>query len=118
MHGTVGVLRDEGLLESALMRPRMAAHYEMRDLAYQAATLVAGIALAHAFVDGNKRTAAIAARIFLDLNGVMIVLMPEDPADAFGQCIETLVLASHEIERAVDTLAEWLRARLAPRPPV
>ena len=50
-------LRDEGALESALMRPQMAAHYESADLATQAALLIIGIALAHPFVDGNKRTA-------------------------------------------------------------
>jgi hypothetical protein len=53
-------LRDEALLESAVMRPRMAAHYDQSDLAMQAALLTSGIVLAHTFVDGNKRTAVLA----------------------------------------------------------
>jgi death on curing protein len=50
-------LRDEGALESALMWPQMAAHYESADLATQAALVVTGIVLAHPFVDGNRRAA-------------------------------------------------------------
>src|SRR5918911_1173041 len=62
-------LRDEGLLESAVMRPQMAAYYEEADLIRQAALLAAGIAQAQAFIDGNKRTALAAMEGFLRLNG-------------------------------------------------
>src|SRR5216683_335276 len=50
-------LRDEGVLESAVMRPRMAAYYDEADLIRQAALLAVGISQAQAFLDGNKRTA-------------------------------------------------------------
>jgi death on curing protein len=61
-------LRDEGLLESALNRPRNAARYEDSDLAYQAAVLLCGIAQNQPFVDGNKRIAVVVALTFLELN--------------------------------------------------
>ncbi len=52
--------RDRGALESAVARPKMAVHYEDEDIAEQATILIAGIALGHAFVDGNERTALLA----------------------------------------------------------
>lgn len=62
-------LRDAGLLESALSRPRNVAHYEQADLAHQAAVLLCGIAENQPFVDGNKRIALVVALTFLELNG-------------------------------------------------
>ncbi len=59
--GGAGLI-DAAKLESAMMRPRMAAHYEGADIYRQAALLIAGVALAHAFVDGNKRTATLSSR--------------------------------------------------------
>jgi len=56
-------------LEDALARPRNAAHYEDADLALQSAYLVHGIAEARAFIDGNKRTAAIALATYTAING-------------------------------------------------
>lgn len=52
-------LRDERLLESAVMRPQTAAYYEDADLVRQAALLAAGIIQNHPYVDGNKRKAYI-----------------------------------------------------------
>jgi death-on-curing protein len=63
-------MRDLGLLESALARPRHVHEYEGRDLAGLAATYAHGIAKNHPFVDGNKRVAFVVARVFLGLNGV------------------------------------------------
>lgn len=60
------------LLSSALARPIWAAQYEGADLITQAARLGIGIARAHAFVDGNKRTAYEAMTLFLDLNNVQL----------------------------------------------
>jgi prophage maintenance system killer protein len=65
-------LRNVGALESAIMRARMADHYEGADLTRQAALLAIGISQAQAFMDGNKRTAFITAEVFLDLNGLRI----------------------------------------------
>jgi death-on-curing family protein len=54
----------------------VAAFYEQADLVTQAAILIAAIALSHPFLDGNKRTAVIAAATFLDLNGLVIDCRP------------------------------------------
>src|SRR5437016_6046870 len=64
------VLRDEGALESAVMRSRMAAYYSGADIIYQSALLAVGISQAQAFLDGNKRTAFAACDVFLRLNGL------------------------------------------------
>jgi death-on-curing protein len=106
MQGSALGVRDEGLLESAALRSRMAAHYEGADLAGQAATLIAGIALAHAFVDGNKRTALLAGVVFLALNGQTLSAPPLELA----RQIEALVAHSEPLLDGVATLADWIRA--------
>ncbi len=68
-HGGGEGLRDAGLLESALSRPRNLATYGAPDMAALAAAYGYGIARNHPFVDGNKRTAFVAVELFLDLNG-------------------------------------------------
>ena len=68
-HGGGDGLRDAGLLDSALARPRNLAAYGDPDVAALAAAYGYGIARNHAFVDGNKRTAFVAVELFLDLNG-------------------------------------------------
>ena len=68
--GGLSGLRDQGLLESALDRPRNLLARESRCSIFQlAATLCVGIAKNHSFTDGNKRTALLATRAFLYLNG-------------------------------------------------
>ena len=62
-------LRDRGLLESALARPRNAFAYGEEDIVALAVALMAGISRAHAFEQGNKRTAFAAMRLFLSGNG-------------------------------------------------
>jgi death-on-curing protein len=62
-------LRDRGLLESALARPQNAFAYGDEDVVVLAVRLLAGIAFAHAFEQGNKRTAFEAMWHFLRLNG-------------------------------------------------
>lgn len=67
--GLPGV-RDQGLLESALDRPRNVLAYEPASSIFKlAAALCVGITKNHAFNDGNKRTALLATRAFLFLNG-------------------------------------------------
>lgn len=68
-HGGAQGLRDENALESALARPEQQAHYGEPTVHELAASYVFGIARNHAFVDGNKRTAIVAAATFLLLNG-------------------------------------------------
>jgi death-on-curing protein len=62
-------VRDYGLLESALARPRNAFAYGEEEIVALAVTLMAGISRAHAFEQGNKRTAFAAMRLFLLANG-------------------------------------------------
>ena len=68
-HGGAPGLRDEGLLESALARPRQIFAYSECDLPQLAAAYVAGIVKNHPFIDGNKRTGANASITFLLLDG-------------------------------------------------
>ena len=68
--GGLAGIRDGRLLESALDRPRNLLAYEPKVSVFQlAATLCVGIAKNHPFNDGNKRTALLATRAFLYLNG-------------------------------------------------
>ena len=62
-------VRDFGLLESALARPRNAFAYGEEDIVVLAVALMAGVSWAHAFEQGNKRTAFAAMRLFLRANG-------------------------------------------------
>ena len=75
--GSEGV-RDEGLIHGALMRPINRSLYEVADLAELASCYLYGLAKAHGFVNGNKRTAWLAARLFLAMNGVELVATPGD----------------------------------------
>jgi death-on-curing protein len=63
------VLLDGGKLEGALGRPENAYVYENADVVVLAVRLLFGIAAAHAFEQGNKRTGFVAAAIFLEANG-------------------------------------------------
>jgi len=70
-HGGADGVRDQGMLQSAISRPRKRFAYEdptptIPDLA---AAYAFGIAKNHAFIDGNKRTAAVVCETFLLLNG-------------------------------------------------
>jgi death-on-curing protein len=65
-------LRDEGLLESVLARPMHLFNYGSPSLVDMAASYAVGIAKNHAFVDGNKRTAFVAAAVFLARNGLRL----------------------------------------------
>ncbi len=76
-HGGLPGLRDRGLLESALARPKnLLAHAptfappSARPDAFDLAAAYAyGLARNHAFIDGNKRTAYVTCRLFLVLHG-------------------------------------------------
>jgi death on curing protein len=63
------LVRDIGLLESALARPRNFFGYGEEDIVSLAVSLMAGLARAQAFEQGNKRTAFAALRLFLRANG-------------------------------------------------
>ncbi len=104
--GGAGGLRDESLLDSALARPRNLHAYETGDLFALAAAYAAGLVRNHPFVDGNKRTAFVAAALFLRTNGFRL-LAPEAEA-----VVMTLTLASGELPEA--GFAAWLRDRTEP----
>ena len=101
------VVRDRNLLESALNRPRMAAHYQGADLIQQAATLLWGVVQNHPFHDGNKRTAWVAAETFLNLNGSTITASDED---GFRLMIEVAQCLG------VDEVESWLREHTSEGP--
>jgi len=105
-HGGGEGLRDEGLLSSALARPQnLLAHGQPPpDLAALAGAYAYGIARDHPFVDGNKRTALIAARTFLLLNGVNLEAGQDDKFLTFQS------LAAGSLTE--DELADWIRKRL------
>jgi death on curing protein len=70
LHGGAVGLRDDGLLKSALARPRQHfAYAESPDIVDMAAAYTCGIVRNHPFVDGNKRTGFVVGVLFLELNG-------------------------------------------------
>lgn len=105
-HGGASGLRDIGLLETGCARPLHRHVYEGGDTAILAAAYAFGICKAHAFVDGNKRTAFVTATTFLEANG--LVFRPE-PVEG----VRTMeALASSEMTEAA--FAGWLRAGAVP----
>jgi|SRR5687768_2313741 len=105
-HGGSDGLRDHGLLSSALARPQNLLVYgePPPDLASLAAAYAYGIARNHPFVDGNKRTALVAARTFLILNGVDLNASQDKKVLTF------LNLAEGAISE--EELADWIRKRI------
>lgn len=106
-HGGPAGIRDEALLESALTRPRHLAADGNPDLCALAATYAFGIARNLPFVDGNKRTAFLAAYVFLARNGRRLTA-PEDAATW-----TMMALAAGDLDE--DGLADWLRESTAVR---
>jgi len=72
-------LRDRGLLESALARPRNFLSFGDEDIVVLAVVLMAGIARAHALEQANKRTAFEAMWHFLRLNGYDLAIEDSRP---------------------------------------
>ncbi|MDO8377261.1 MAG: type II toxin-antitoxin system death-on-curing family toxin [Aquabacterium sp.] len=102
-HGGAAGVRDAGLLESALSRPRNLAHYGQPDVCALAAAYAFGLARNHPFVDGNKRSAFVATELFLMINGWRLTATDAD-------CVMVMLsLAAGEIDEA--HFAQWLRER-------
>lgn len=103
--GATGI-RDRGALESALARPAMTFGGEdlYPDLASKAAALMHSLTLNHPFVDGNKRVAADAAIVFVELNAHGFLATPDELVDI------TLAVAEGKVE--AEALAIWFRQRL------
>jgi death-on-curing protein len=82
-HGGAAGLRDKGLLESALARPKQVAAYGGAiDIIDMATSLTSGIIRNHPFVDGNKRTGFVAGILFLELNGYRFTAAEDAAAEA------------------------------------
>jgi death on curing protein len=103
-HGGAKGIRDIGLLRSALARPENLAAYGDPDAAALAAAYAFGIARNHPFTDGNKRTAAVTALLFLVENQIdWEISEPE-------LVVMTLALAAGELDE--DEVAAWFRDHL------
>lgn len=103
-HGGGVGLSDENALESVLARPINLSLYGEPDAADLAASLAFGLARNHPFVDGNKRSAWVAARLFLRLNGIGLEF---DKAEA---TIMVRRLAAGELVEG--EVAAWFRDRI------
>lgn len=83
--GTHGI-RDPGLLEAALFRPRSGYYETIID---EAAALWESLSQSHPFVDGNKRTGFAATLVFLAINGTRITASDQDATGFLEQLYET-----------------------------
>jgi death on curing protein len=107
-HGGVPGLRDRGLLESALARPRQHYSYaESVDIVDMAALYTIAVVQNHPFVDGNKRTGFLAGVLFLELNGLDFKATEEHVIGT------VLALAAGELDEA--GYAAWLRSNVKRR---
>lgn len=102
-YGGADGIRDQGLLESALAQAQATfdGQYLHDDLFSMAAAYLFHLAQDHPFVDGNKRTALLAALVFLDLNGISLLHRSEELYDL------TMGVAQGLVTKA--TAAETLR---------
>ena len=110
-HGGREGMRDEGLLESALMRPQNIVAYADADNPPDAAALAAsygvGLAKNNPFVDGNKRAAFLAVGLFLYLNGLRLQATQTDAT------LTMLAVAAGDITE--EAFAAWLREHAVAR---
>jgi death-on-curing protein len=106
-HGGASGVRDEGLLDSALARPHHLVAYGEPDVAALAAAYAFGLAKNHAFVDGNKRAAFLAAGMFLAINGWKLVTTQSEAT------LAVLALAAGDTDEA--EFAAWVRDRIEER---
>jgi death-on-curing protein len=102
-HGGRSGIRDRNAVEAALARPQQLVSYGEPDIADLAAAYAYGLARNHGFMDGNKRTAWVVARLFLADNGYQLHF---DPVEAVRI---TEALAAGTIEER--QLAQWFRER-------
>lgn len=103
LHGGATGLRDQGLLESALARPRQHYSYAgISDIVALAVLYTVGIVRNHPFVDGNKRTGFVIGVLFLELHGYQFRASEQDATQA------VMALAAGKIDEAAFT--EWMGA--------
>jgi death-on-curing protein len=107
LFGGLDGVREPGLLDSALARPKNLFTYAQTDVTLTdlAAAYSVGISSNHPFVDGNKRTAMQVAFVFLEYNGNLVTASQEDA------CLTFLSLAAGEISET--ELARWFSEHTA-----
>jgi death-on-curing protein len=105
------LLRSLDLLESAVVKPQAAAYYSGADLASQAALLGVGISQNQPFLDGNKRTAYAAIRVFLAINSLRI----ESTNLELARMLVGVAQREGSLDSATEAFAAWIRDRLVPR---
>ncbi len=103
-HGGLDGIRDRGSVEAALARPINLAGYGNPEAAALAAAYAWGLLRNHAFLDGNKRTAWVAARVFLADNGYELRI------DAFSAISTVEAAAAGNVSE--EQLAAWFRERM------
>ncbi len=103
-HGGGTGIGDEGLLDSALAQPLNTAVYGQPDAAELAASYGYDLAKNHAFVDGNKRAAFLAAGLFLYMNSFRLTASQADATRA------VLALTASDIDEA--QFAQWVRSNM------
>jgi len=108
-HGGLDGIRDRGAVESALSKPENLALYAHPDAADLAAAYAFALARNHGFMDGNKRTAWVVARLFLLDNGWQFTFEPEQAISMMES------LAAGKVDET--TLAQWFRERIQKFPP-
>ena len=106
MHGkmqeTYYGVQNEGLLKSALSRPKNAVQYENADGLQQAAYLFHGLLMNHGFVQGNKRTAYLALEWFLEMNSLGAI-------KASDESIIKMCFTAENNKWDVEKITQWLR---------
>jgi len=100
-HGGLEGIRDEGLLDSALGKPRNLFRYSKPSLFDLAASYSFGLTKNHPFLDGNKRIGFAAAILFLELNGFRFAATEVDVV------LRTLALAAGEMTEG--DYGAWLK---------
>lgn len=101
--GGEAFVRDIHLLESAVKRPAIVVfgQEQFPTLVDKAAALMHSLAAHHLFADGNKRTAMMATRVFLERNGCAVTWDEDD--------LEAYLLEVAQSQHAVEDVAGWLR---------
>lgn len=105
-HGGASGMRDRALLEMGCARAMNLAAYTDAGLADIAAAYAFGISRAHAFVDGNKRTAFVTALTFLRLNSFSFRPSPVEGVRMMED------LASGQVSEM--DFARWLSSQMKP----
>ena len=107
MGSNAAPLRSEDLLESAVMKPQAVAWYGGADLAEQACVLAIGISQNQPFLDGIKRTAYVAFKVFLEINNVSLSATPMEIAQQLIDVAERM----GSLEEAIARFVAWVRDR-------